>query len=397
MNILNKFLLSLWIVSLAALVVITMTMDKDYPILMAEGQMTSTVGELEEVAQDSDLEETFEPVLKPELVKEPDVEPQPEIRKESMRLAMVGDVLLHLRLAQYQDFTSSFAAVAPTMESYDYLIANQESPPVGNNYALSGYPQFSSPPHIVRDLQNAGVDMVTIANNHIVDKGEGGVRTFFENLDEYGMPYVGAYKNAEDKANHRIIEVGSIKIGLLAYTYGTNGLYLPKGSQYIINYIEEAKIKADIELLKGEVDVVAVSMHWGPEYVYSESDYQKHFAKVLNEAGAHIVLGTHPHVLQPYKKLITEQGHETHVFYSLGNFFSTILTIPNTMIGGIASLEIMKEGDVVTIHEPELYATSVLKDADGIYRVYPLKDVEQRSVQNLDWVKKIIGDEVTVY
>ncbi len=371
------------------------TMNKDNPILMAEGQMTAPVKE--QIAQNSNIKKTFDSVSELESVQEPEIEPQPEIIKESMRLAMVGDVLLHLRLAQYQDFTSSFAGVASTMQSYDYLIANQESPPVGNKYALSGFPQFSSPPHIVRDLQNAGVDMVTIANNHIVDKGEGGVRTFFENLDEYGMPYVGAYKNSEDKANHRIIEVGSIKIGLLAYTYGTNGLYLPKGSPYIINYIDEAKIKTDIELLKGEVDVVAVSMHWGPEYVYSESDYQKHFAKVLNEAGAHIVLGTHPHVLQPYKKLITEQGHETHVFYSLGNFFSTILTIPNTMIGGIASLEIMKEGDVITIHQPELYATSVLKDADGVYRVYPLKDVEQRSVQNLDWVKKIIGDEVTVY
>lgn len=392
MNTLNKFLLSLWVVSLGILVAVMVTMDKDTPILIAEGQMPTAVeGGKEQLAQNSDSKETVEPV------KEPEMEPPPEIVKESMRLAMVGDVLLHLRLAQYEDFTSSFAAVAPTMQSYDYLIANQESPPVGNNYALSGFPQFSSPPHIVRDLQNAGVDMVTIANNHTVDKGEGGVRTFFENLDKYGIPYVGAYKNDEDKANDRIIEVGSIKIGLLAYTYGTNGLYLPKGSPYIINYIDEAKIKADIELLKEKVDVVAVSMHWGPEYVYSESDYQKHYAKVLNESGAHIVLGTHPHVLQPYKKLVTEQGHETHVFYSLGNFFSTILTIPNTMIGGIASLEITKEGDVITIQQPELFATSVLKDTDGIYRVYPLKDVEQRSVQNLDWVKKIIGDEVTVY
>ncbi|MBD8035313.1 CapA family protein [Solibacillus sp. A46] len=398
MNTLNKFLLSFWVVSLGILVAVMVTMDKDTPILIAEGQMTTPVeGGKEQLAQSSDIKETVEPVTGLEPVKEPEIEPQPEIVKETMRLAMVGDVLLHLRLAQYEDFTSSFAAVAPTMQSYDYLIANQESPPVGNNYALSGFPQFSSPPHILRDLQNAGVDMVTIANNHTVDKGEGGVRTFFENLDEYGMPYVGAYKNAEDKANDRIIEVGSIKIGLLAYTYGTNGLYLPKGSPYIINYIDETKIKADIELLKEEVDVVAVSMHWGPEYAYSESDYQKHYAKVLNEAGAHIVLGTHPHVLQPYKKLVTEQGHETHVFYSLGNFFSTILTIPNTMIGGIASLEITKEGDVITIRQPELYATSVLKDTDGIYRVYPLKDVEQRSVQNLDWVKKIIGDEVTVY
>ena len=131
--------------------------------------------------------------------------------------------------------------------------------------------------------------------------------------------------------------------------------------------------------------------------MYGENDYQRHYAKVLNDAGADIVFGTHPHVLQPYKKWVSEAQHETHVFYSLGNFFSTILTVPNSMIGGIASMEITKEGDNVTIGSPRLDATSVLKDADGIYRVYPLKDVEARSVKNLEWVKKVVGSEVSVY
>lgn len=314
-----------------------------------------------------------------------------------MRLAMTGDVLLHYRLAQYKDFTSSFAAVAPLMQSYDYLLANQESLPVGNKYALSGYPQFSSPPHILRDLQNAGVDMVTVANNHTVDKGEGGVRTLFENLEAQQMPYVGAYKNQEDKNTHRIIEVGSIKIGMLAYTYGTNGLYLPKGSPFSVNYIDEAKMKVDIEALRPEVDVLVVSMHWGSEYVYEENDYQRTYAKLLNEAGVDIVFGTHPHVLQPYEKWISASQHETHVFYSLGNYFSTILTVPNSMIGGIASMEISKEGDVVTLRSPRLDATSVLLDADGVYRVYPLKDVEARSVKSLGWVRKVVGPDVNVY
>ncbi|MGN7476615.1 CapA family protein [Solibacillus silvestris] len=389
MNTLNKFLLALWGVSLTILVVVVLTVGQDHSILVAEGQMNIT--------SEEPMEEQQEREIPAKEVIEPEPKPEPENIKETVRFAMAGDVLLHLRLAQYKDFASSFAAVTPIMQSYDYLIANQESPPVGNKYALSGFPQFSSPPHIIRDIQNAGVDMVTIANNHIVDKGEGGVRTFFENLDEYKMPYVGAYKNQEDLSTHRIIEIGSIKIGMLAYTYGTNGLYLPKGSPFIINYIDEAKIKADIDALKQEADVVAVSIHWGPEYVYSENDYQKHYASVLNEAGAHIVFGTHPHVLQPYKKLVSGQGHETHVFYSLGNFFSTILTVPNTMIGGIASLEITKDDEHISIQHPELRATSVLKDADGIYRVYPLKDVEQRSVQNLKWVKKIMGEDVAVY
>ena len=387
MSKLNQALLGMGIISLAVLVFVVMNLDKGPEIQVVEGQMNQTI---ERTADHTAAEE-------PTPVTEPEPEPEPVIKKETVRLAMIGDVLLHYRLAQYKDFTSSFASVAPLMQSYDYLIANQESPPVGNKYALSGYPQFSSPPHILRDIQKAGVDLVTIANNHTVDKGEGGVRTFFENLDAQNMPYVGAYKNQEDKNVHRIIELGSIKIGLLAYTYGTNGLYLPKGSPFLINYIDEAKIKADVEAIRSEVDVLAVSMHWGSEYVYEENDYQRHYAKVLNEAGADIVFGTHPHVLQPYKKWVSEAQHETHVFYSLGNFFSTILTVPNSMIGGIASMEIIKEGDNVTIGSPRLDATSVLKDADGIYRVYPLKDVEARSVKNLEWVKKVVGAEVSVY
>lgn len=387
MNNLNKFLLGLWAISLALLFIVIVTVDQNQPILVAEGQMNIEEPDPSQIKIEKDVNEKNKPISETKL----------QVTKESIRLAMTGDILLHLRLAKYDDYTSSFSAVMPKMQSYDFLIANQESPPVGNEYPLSGYPLFSSPPHIIRDLQHAGVDLVTIANNHIVDQGENGMRTVFNNLEDYHMPYVGAFKNEEDKSAQRIMEIGSIKIGLLAYTYGTNGLYLPKESSFLINYIDESKIKADVEVLKQSVDVVAVSMHWGSEYVYESNDNQKYYANILNKAGADIIFGTHPHVLQPYEKLINQQGQETHVFYSLGNFFSTIITVPNTMIGGIASLDITKEGDRISIDEPELYATSVLKDADGIYRVYPLKDVEQRSVKNLQWVKKIMGQHVTVY
>ena len=312
MNKLNRFLLGLWIVSLSVLVIVVMTLDNGQEILAVEGQMN----DLSEPAV-VEKEISNEVVPPPTIEPEPESVPEPVVTKETMRLAMAGDVLLHYRLAQYKDFTSSFAAVAPLMQCYDYLLANQESLPVGNKYALSGYPQFSSPPHILRDLQQAGVDMVTVANNHTVDKGEGGVRTLFENLEAQQMPYVGAYKNQEDKNTHRIIEVGSIKIGMLAYTYGTNGLYLPKSSSFSVNYIDEAKMKVDIEALRPEVDVLVVSMHWGSEYVYEENEYQRTYAKMLNEAGVDIVFGTHPHVLQPYEKWISASQHETHVFYYL--------------------------------------------------------------------------------
>ena len=375
LNRLNKFLFGIWILLLSTLAFVMIT-------IRVEPEKQNHYFVTEEKLQ----------VEKPVVAEIP----KEVIMKETIELAMIGDVLLHYRLAIYKDFTSSFAQVEPMLQSYDYLIANQESPPVGNNYALSGYPQFSSPEYIIRDLQKAGVDMLNLANNHTVDKGEGGVRTIFENVDRYQMPYVGAYKSQKDVAQQRIIEIGNIKVGIVSYTYGTNGLYLPKDSPFIINYIDEEKITNDIEAMKEHVDVTAVLMHWGPEYKTKENDNQRYLAKVINNAGADIIFGTHPHILQPYTKLKNEAGHETHIFYSIGNFFSTILTTPDTMIGGIASLEITKEGEAVTIQKPKFYASAVLLDSDDIYRVYPLADVENRAVRPLSWVKQILGEAVIV-
>lgn len=378
---LNKMLFTVWVLLMGVLVFLLVSMPKEQQPTISYAQQ-----------QEQIFEET-------ESIEEPKIEPEIEevvIPKETISLAMVGDVLLHYRLAIYKDFTPSFAPVIPFMQQYDYLMANQESLPVGNKYALSGYPQFSSPDYLIEDLQDAGVDMMSIANNHTVDKGEGGVRTLFENLARYEMPYVGAYQSIEDASTPRIVEQKGIKMGVVSYTYGTNGLYLSKDSPFVINYIDEEKMMADIQAIKQLVDVTVVLIHWGPEYVTAENEQQRHLASVLNEAGADIVFGTHPHILQPYKKLTSEAGQETHVFYSLGNYFSTILTQPDTMIGGIASFQITKEGDDVTIGQPEFKATSTLLDKDGVYRVYPLAETEARSVRGLDWVQQILGADVRV-
>lgn len=321
---------------------------------------------------------------------------QEVVMKETITLAMLGDVLLHKRLAVYQEFMTSFAPMREKMESYDYLIANQESPPVGNKFPLSGYPQFSSPDYILRDLKASGVDMINIANNHIVDKGESGVQTVFENIEQYGLPYIGAYQSEEDALTDRIIELKGIRIGMVSYTYGTNGLFLPEGSPFIINYIDKERIIHDIKAMKEKVDVTVVLLHWGPEFTTQEAQEQRDLASAVNEAGADILFGTHPHVLQPYSKLTNSAGQDTHVFYSLGNYFSTTLTSSDSMVGGIASLEITKEGDQIHIDKPTLDATAMLLDDDGLYRVYPLAGVEARATQNLQWVKELLGEGAIV-
>ena len=329
--------------------------------------------------------------------EEPEEEPEPVITKETIELAMIGDVLLHTELAVYDDFSPSFAPVEQYLLKPDYLIANQESLPIASKFGISGYPQFSSPDYLVTDLKEAGVDMLNLANNHAVDKWEGGLALAIENIENANIPYVGAYKSVEDRATHRIVEVKGIKIGVVSYTYGTNGLVLPQGSPYIVNYIDIEQMTKDVEEIKPLVDVTVAIIHWGAEYVTKHNDNQAYIANMMNQAGVDIIFGGHPHVLQPYEKIVNGVGQETHVFYSLGNFFARTITSKETNIGAIGSFEITKEGDVITIDKPKIIATSLLKDsADGRYKVYPLAEVEDRSIRDLNWVKNILGDQVIV-
>ncbi len=329
--------------------------------------------------------------------EEPDEEPEPVITKETIELAMIGDVLLHTELAVYDDFSPSFAPVEQYLLSPDYLIANQESLPIASKFGISGYPQFSSPDYLVMDLKEAGVDMLNLANNHALDKWEGGLALAIENIENADIPYVGAYKSAEDRATHRIVEVKGIKIGVVSYTYGTNGLVLPEGSPYIVNYIDIEQMKKDVQEIKPLVDVTVAIIHWGAEYVTKYNDNQAYIAMMMNQAGVDIIFGGHPHVLQPYEKIVNGVGQETHIFYSLGNFFARTITSKESNIGAIGSFEITKEGDDITIEKPKIIATSLLKDpTDGRYKVYPLAEVQDRSVRDLNWVKAILGDQVIV-
>lgn len=384
MNKLNNILLVVWVFSLLVLGYFVVDYMK-YREQLADRKEAAIIEESETVNGEQ-VEQPAED-LKPVSYEEKEV---------VMELAMIGDVLLHKHLALYGEWTNAFEPVRAYLESPDFLIANQESPPTAPTYPISGYPQFSSPDTIIRDIQLVGVDYVNLANNHIVDKGEGGMKVVFDVLDHYAMPYVGAYRSEEDLATHRIIEKDGLKVGLLSYTYGTNGLYLPTGSPFIVNYIEMDQITADVQAIKPHVDVVTVLMHWGAEYVTEHNSTQKSLAEQLNAAGVDIVFGAHPHVLQPYEKLVNGEGQETHVFYSLGNFFATTSSSKESFIGAIASLQISKKGEAVTVQMPKVVATSMLIGSDGKYRVYPLADVESQSVRNLAWVQGVLGPEVLV-
>lgn len=312
-----------------------------------------------------------------------------DYEEEKIEIAMIGDILLHLPLYNYKSFAYSFSPVQEELESVDLLIANQESLPAGAAFGLSGYPNFSSPPHIIGDLKDNGIDVLSIANNHTLDQGEEGLLEAIKQMEKVEMPYIGAYKSVEDQQVDRIFQVENVSIGLLGYTYGTNGHETPEGKDYLVNRIEKTRIVKEVEDLKRKVDFVVVSIHWGAEYNLEANDSQKLLARSIASAGADVIFGHHPHVIQPYELILSERDHQTHVFYSIGNFFSGQKD-EYTNVGGIAKIEILKKNvngtQVVTLENPSFISTAVVKGEP--YTVNFLKDVESEIGKTDVWVQQ---------
>jgi len=304
-------------------------------------------------------------------------------------IGMIGDVLLHNPIYTYPNFDFAFEEIKDKTASIDFLLANQESMPGGVELGLSTYPKFNSPKHILPALQNIGVDMVTFANNHTFDKGEIGVRKSIEHANEYGLEYVGAYESFKDRKTQRIVEVNGIKIGVLAYTYGTNVELDLDDKEYLVNYIDRERMENEIKEMKPMVDVTIVSLHWGPEYHLETSEDQAELAQFVSDAGADVLFGHHPHVLQRYG----EVGN-TKVFFSLGNFYSA-QPFDYTNFGGIAKLSVTKEqtGDqkTVTIEDPLFFPTGVIRDQDKRFKVVPLSTANPTITYNDEWVENHVG------
>ncbi|WP_432357376.1 CapA family protein [Sporosarcina sp. UB5] len=304
-------------------------------------------------------------------------------------IGMIGDILLHFPLYTYENYDISFSAVKDKMTDIDFLLANQESLPGGVELGLSGYPLFNSPKHIIRDLKANGVDLLSIANNHTIDRNESGLLNAIGHMKEYGMPYVGAYESADDHETKRIFDVKGVRIGVLAYTYGLNGLVVPKGKDYLVSLIDKEQIATEIIEMEKEADLTVVSIHWGNEYALQPSDHQKELAEWLSSKGVDIIFGHHPHVLQPYTKI-----GNTEVFYSLGNFYSA-QAFDSTNIGGIAKVHVsaveLGGKRFIELGNPTFYPTAVIRDENRRFVVVPLKDASGKAIYNEEWVAAHVG------
>jgi len=247
---------------------------------------------------------------------------------QRVHLKVVGDIMVHD--VQYRsaydplrgdyDFLPMFAPVIEELQA-DILVGNLETTLGGYELGYSGYPRFNSPDNLAETLSKLGFDMLFTANNHSLDKGESGLRRTIEVLDENNIRHTGTFQSEEDSLKPRILTANGISFGFLNYTYGTNGLKAEEGKDYLVNYINAEKIIEDIKNLRPIVEIVVVGLHFGNEYWQSPNEQQRYLADEVARAGADIILGSHPHVLQPFE-FIDVGERKCFVVYSLGNFIS---------------------------------------------------------------------------
>lgn len=281
-----------------------------------------------------------------QLKKETEEVKKEEPKTSKLSLVMVGDALLHSSLYKdgYKngkyDFSSQLEYIKPIIQNYDLAFYNQESILGGTELGLSDYPTFNSPQEFGDSMIDAGFNLVSLANNHTLDRGEKAVLNSCNYWKNKDVLTAGSYSSKEEAEEIKIKEKNGIKYTLLAYTYGTNGIKVKEGKEYLVNLYSDEKAKADIEKVRDKVDLLMVSMHWGTEYKTEPTETQKKQAEYLSSLGVDIIIGTHPHIIEPITYI-----NDTLVIYSLGNFISAQSTNNdyNTMVELMTSVDIIKE------------------------------------------------------
>lgn len=313
----------------------------------------------------------------------------PKEEHYELSLLMVGDALYHEGVYKdgYQSdgtysFTKNLEQVKPIVEKYDLAYYNQESILGGTELGLSTYPCFNSPQEVGDAFIDAGFNLVSTANNHTLDRGEKAIlnsTAYWKSKENVLMS--GSCDSYLCSNEIPVGEVNNIRYAFLSYTTLTNGIPVPYGKYYLVNVYSDERVKSDIEKVKDDVDVILVAMHWGTEYVDYPVEEQTRIASYLADLGVTIVIGNHPHVIEPIEKI-----KDTLVFYSFGNFISAQQGI-DRLVGLMAGVTIRKDviDDVTTISIPKIdtrltytYYNSHYRD----FKVIPFEKIDSSILSN---------------
>ncbi len=296
----------------------------------------------------------------------------------------VGDNLIHdtiyeqakARSSSGYDFSDAYDRIANLIEEPDVAILNQETI-ISTEHNVSSYPMFNSPVEVGEEMLEIGFDVFNIATNHSLDCGEKGLASAINFWKSKNAITSGAYLNNSELNNIPVNEVNGVKIAYLGFTDSANGLSLPDDSEVILVMAQdESLLQQQIIKAKEVADIVVVSAHWGNEYTHEPTDAQRELAQKLSQWGADVIIGTHPHVIQPVEYITNSDGRKTLVAYSLGNFISAQNRGPR-MLGGMLNFEIVRNNTTGEIAFENVKFSGVVTHYGYGYsniRVYPLAD-----------------------
>ena len=330
----------------------------------------------------------------------------PEITTASV--IAVGDNLYHSKLYESGEYDSGnwnydhiYANVLDEIQAADVAMIGQETVFAPYHDSVSTYPSFATPQEVGDAIIKAGFNVVESATNHADDYGYDYLKT---TLDFWSskyptIPVLGIHPTQEDADIVKVKEVNGIRIAFLDYTYGTNNSGAGEGYEYMIDIFDKDKITTMIQKAKSICDCLIFVAHWGTEDETMPNEYEKQWAAFLMEQGVDVIIGGHPHVLQPYGRLSDDQGHSTLVFYSLGNFVSTQQELPE-LLEGMASFTIQKTTlngkSTIEILSPEVKPMVMHYNHDaGEYGPYMLSDYTEELASQHS-VRNVIGDEFTL-
>ncbi|MCR5798824.1 MAG: CapA family protein [Lachnospiraceae bacterium] len=281
-------------------------------------------------------------------------------KETSVRVVCAGDNLVHPYLLDHIDgFDDLYEPVKPFIEAADLALVNQETVLVYDRSEVGDHPRFALPAGIADAIVDTGFDVIGLANNHMLDKGETGLcstidayeKAFDETESETavsGRIIVGASKTDDIYEGIGFLECRGVRIACLAYTYGTNGMPEPADNPNAVwKFTDEERLTDQLKYARARADVVLVMAHWGDEYNTEPNEEQKRLAYLMAQNGADVIIGSHPHVLEPFETIVTDSGHKTLVYYSLGNFVSGQKE-EECRTGGLACFNIVKHKDGTT-------------------------------------------------
>lgn len=325
-----------------------------------------------------------------------DIVNKSEENKNELSFYAVGDNLIHKEIIDYAeineshyDFTPIYQNLKKDIKNADLSFINQESIIGGDDLGFTGYPSFNTPSDMAGNLADLGFDIVTASNNHSLDRGTEGIENTLKYWEEYedDLLFTGVFNSQKERDEIPTIEVDDLSFAVLSYTYGTNGIEAEH--PYLLNYFDKDLITEDVKKAEDMSDFIIVSAHWGDEHSLSPNEMQKDYAQLFADLEVDLVVGTHSHTIQPIEWVKGENGNETLVIYSLGNFLASTTSDIN-LLGGSLNLDFIQENDEYSIgnvvFEPLVihYETEIENNIDSRtdFKIYKLENYTKEKSNN---------------